>query len=175
MSKQICQDLMNLGHCTKGLDCMACSNLSQFSNSIDPNNLNMNVNAKLYVPKNKQIQTTDTNIDTNKLNFNLEAKAYMPKFGNQQGLLEEDNLDQNQEEEDDYDGAEFDMIMKDIINNEVMEELEDDESDEERWFPKYKDCECCKGFVYKCKGKACESLGACFCKMKEECDDEEEM
>jgi hypothetical protein len=69
------------------------------------------------------------------------------------------------------------MIMKDIINNDVMEEMgaEDDESDDEKWFPKYKDCECCKGFVYKCKGDACVNMGTCYCKIKEECDSEDEI
>jgi len=45
-----------------------------------------------------------------------------------------------------------------------------EESDEESWYPKYKDCECCKGFVYKCKGEACSHLKFCVCKIAEECD-----
>ena len=58
-----------------------------------------------------------------------------------------------------------------VANNEIMEELgEDQESDEEKWYPKYHNCECCKGFVYKCKGLACANLGMCYCKMQEECD-----
>ena len=31
-----------------------------------------------------------------------------------------------------------------------------------------KDCECCHGFVYKCAGESCKSLGQCYCKMKDE-------
>ena len=73
---------------------------------------------------------------------------------------------------------EIDMMMRDEIENEAMNELaeqgkiSDDSADEEKWFPKYKDCECCHGFVYKCKGDTCSSLGQCFCKMKDDVDDD---
>ena len=57
-----------------------------------------------------------------------------------------------------------------IEDDDMMEELADSE-DEEKWYPKYKDCECCQGFVFKCQGKVCQSLGLCYCKMKDDCDD----
>ena len=56
---------------------------------------------------------------------------------------------------------------------EILQE-ESDSADEDKWYPKYKDCECCKGFVYKCKGDACQSLGQCYCKMKDDCDNDED-
>jgi hypothetical protein len=53
----------------------------------------------------------------------------------------------------------------------VLDEFEEEEeSDDEKWFPKYKDCECCKGFIYKCKGDVCLNMDACNCKMKDECE-----
>ena len=58
--------------------------------------------------------------------------------------------------------------MKDIIDN---EEIEDDEFDEDKWFPKYKDCESCQWFVDKCSGVACQNLLSFYCKVMAECDD----
>jgi hypothetical protein len=176
----ICPDVLYSGNCLKGEDCLYCQPILGVS---------LNVNAKGWVPKYKR--TTDTNLSpqnesidqktSEKLKFNLNAEEYKPKPP--QDLAEEIgnlNVDEGEEEEkqdedgEEYDGEEFDMIMKDIINNEVMEQIiDDDESDDEKWFPKYKDCECCKGFVYKCQGAACVNMGTCYCKMKEECDEEE--
>ncbi len=77
----------------------------------------------------------------------------------------------------------MDMILGDVVENEIMNELAkqrklDDSSeeseDEDKWIPKYKDCECCSGFVYKCKGEACLSLGECYCKMKDDMDEQED-
>ena len=70
-------------------------------------------------------------------------------------------------------------LMKDEIEYEVMNELnqkgefDDDSEDEDKWFPKYKDCECCHGFVYKCPGESCKNLGQCYCKMKDEVDNDD--
>ena len=157
-----CPDVLMSGNCTRGEDCVYCKN---------DINVELNVNARNWVPKSKRVETDQ------KLQLNLEATEYKPKFEQSQLTYEVENLDINEEEpeeDEEYEGEEFDMIMKDIINNEVMEEMvDDDESDDEKWFPKYKDCECCKGFVYKCNGVACVNMGACYCKMKEECDDEE--
>jgi hypothetical protein len=162
--EKICYDKMNLGYCTKGTDCQVCNSSRDYqSQVIDPNLLSklnlgdLNVNAKTYVPKSKQQQQTE------KLDLNLSAKEYLPKSLNND--MEPDDIEEDAEDE-------FDMIMRDIIENEVVEECES-ESDDERWFPNYKNCECCKGFVYKCKGVACENLGMCYCKMREDCDDED--
>ena len=75
----------------------------------------------------------------------------------------------------------IDNIIEDEENKEVMEEMkwevceesDIDSDDEDKWIPKYKDCPCCYGFVYKCKGKICASLRQCFCKMKDEIEEEE--
>ena len=166
-----CPDIEMSGNCLKGEDCPFCN---------DSLNVKLNVNAKTWVPKSKQANESNgatTSQSNDQLKFNLNAAEYKPKAPQEAEDLAQDveNLNVNEEEdEEDYEGEEFDIIMKDIINNEVMEEMvDDDESDDEKWFPKFKDCECCKGFVYKCTGVACVNMGTCYCKMKEECDDEE--
>jgi hypothetical protein len=152
---KVCLDIQNSGQCMKGKDCPACNPTEE---------IKFNVDAKVFIPKSKQKP------DDNQLNFNLNAKEFVPKTTQPEEELEDDD-DMDEEEE-------LDMIMKDIINNDVMEEIgaeDEDESDDEKWFPKYKDCECCKGFVYKCKGDACVNMGTCYCKIKEECDDDEDL
>jgi hypothetical protein len=150
MSQKVCLDVQNSGQCMKGKDCTVCNDEIKF-----------NVDAKVFIPKSKQ--------KDEKLDFNLSAQEYVPKT--------DVDIDEDDEEGELNEEEELDMIMKDIINNDVMEEMgaEDDESDDEKWYPKYKDCECCKGFVYKCKGDACINMGTCFCKIKDECDDEEDL
>ena len=127
----------------------------------------LNTSASEYIPSKKR--TPD------KLNFNLEAVEYKPKEINK--YIEDDTYDDN----DELIQEEFDMIIGDVVENEVLDELanerkldnsSDESEDEDKWIPKYKDCECCSGFVYKCKGKACSYLGVCYCKLKDDIDDE---
>ena len=114
----------------------------------------LNKNAKEYIPTKKRIPE--------KLDFNLQAKEFIPK--------EKVPANKAQEEEAEVE-EKMDMIVKDMAEYEVMEELENEESeDEDKWIEKYKDCECCQGFVYKCKGETCASLGQCFCKMQDDCE-----
>ena len=114
----------------------------------------LNKNAKEYVPTKNRVPK--------KLDFNLDAKEYKPK----EKIVANDIEDEEVEEK-------LDMIVKDMAEDEVMEELGNEESeDEDKWIQKYKDCQCCHGFVYKCKGEACSSLGQCYCKMKDDCENE---
>ncbi len=103
----------------------------------------LNTAAKAYVPKSRQVV------------FNLEAKEYKPK-----------NIPDPESE------GEYDMIIRDIVEDELMEEYESDE-DDDKFYPAYEKCECCKGYIYKCKGAACLNMGVCYCKIQEECDEEE--
>ncbi len=188
---KICLDKQNLGECTRGEDCEVCNLSKQLEETVIK--VNFNPNAKVYIPKSKRVEnnTNSTNNieNTNKLSFNLKAQEYVPKNNkqNSSGLNNKNSVDYQvyyydqdkenndlQEENYEDDGREFDMIMKDIINSEALEELEDEEeeSDDEKWYPKYKECECCKGFVYKCQGIACKNMNACYCKVKDECDEE---
>ena len=114
----------------------------------------LNKNAKEYIPTKKRIPE--------KLDFNLQAKEYKPKEKNPENKAQEEDAEVEEK---------MDMIVKDMAEYEVMEELENEESeDEDKWIEKYKDCECCQGFVYKCKGETCASLGQCFCKMQDDCE-----
>lgn len=153
---EVCQEKKINGICPKGDDCLICGKEIQ-----------LNVNAKGYVPKKK--------IPNEKLQFNIKASEYVPKSNiepKQEDINQEEEEEQEvQEDMDDENEEEFDMIMKDAVENDVLNELaDDDDSDEDNWYPKYKDCNCCQGFVYKCKGTSCESLGQCFCKMKDDCE-----
>ena len=113
----------------------------------------LNKNAKEYVPTKNRLPK--------KLDFNLNAKEYKPK--------EKGEVNDNEEEEVQ---EKMDMIVKDMAEDAVMEELGNEGSDDEDvWLQKYKDCQCCQGFVYKCKGETCSSLGQCYCKMKDDCDE----
>ena len=154
---QVCPDKEMNGTCTKGADCPICNKETK-TESQEKEKLNLN--AQEYVPKNKKTQE--------KLNFNLNAKDYIPKnvIVNGQDENGEDEVD-----EDDMIDEQMDMIMKDVIEDEMVDELADDSEDEDKWFPKYKDCPCCKGFVFKCSGVSCQSLGQCYCKMKDDCED----
>lgn len=167
-----CPEVAMTGNCTQGEDCTFC-------NKSKVQDFNFNVNAKSYVPKSKRLNKEENKNTNNKneelsnnfeskLKLNLDASEYIP---NKQ-IQVPDYPEYTVNDLEDYDGDEFDMIMKDIIDNEVMEE-EEEESDDEKWFPRFKECECCRGYVYKCKGTACVNLGVCYCKMKDECDDED--
>ena len=119
--------------------------------------LKLNLNAKEYIPTKRRVPE--------KIEFNLTAKEYKP-------MPAVEYIEGDEDDEDDDEVKEkMDMIVKDMVEEEVMEELGNEESeDEDKWFPKYKDCECCQGFVFKCKGETCADLGQCYCKMKDDCD-----
>ena len=127
----------------------------------------LNTAATEYIPSKNRIP--------DKLNFNLSAAEFKPK----ETVVE--YVEADDDDNDELIKEEFDMIMGDVVENEVMNELakerqldnsSEDSEDEDKWIPKYKDCECCSGFVYKCKGEACSSLWECYCKMKDDVDDE---
>jgi hypothetical protein len=120
----------------------------------------LNKNAKEYIPTKKRIPEI--------IDFSLTKREYRPKQ-----IVEYVEVDDDEEEEDDENeiNEKVDMIIKDMVEDDIIEEMGNEESeDEDKWFPKYKDCECCQGFIFKCKGQTCADLGQCYCKMKDECD-----
>ncbi len=135
----------------------------------------LNKDAKEFIPSKNRLPQ--------KLDFNLNAKEYKPKpTPPVKEKIEYVEADDDDEDNDEQVKDQIDKMMGDEIENEVRDELEnqgklgnnsDDSADEDKWFPKYKDCECCKGFVYKCSGEACTSLGQCYCKMKDDVDDDD--
>lgn len=160
------------------------------------NNIVFNKEAKEYVPKKKKVedekittenvqsinkdQINDKQIEeketTKNIQFNLNAKEYVPtKKENEIDGYKIEGLDEDDEEDDEEAGE--DQIIDDLVNQELDEpldpyNLDEEESDDEKWFPKYKDCTCCEGYIYKCSGDVCTSLGVCFCKAQEDYDPE---
>ena len=162
-TQEVCQDKLLNGICTKGKDCEICNKKIELEKKPETINVKeLNLKAKEFVPKKK--------LNDGKLTFNTDAKAYIPKAEREENKKEE-QTEEDLNNEDIQNQEELDMIENNLIEDELMDELGDDSEDEDKWFPKYKDCECCKGFVYKCNGDACKSLGQCFCKMKDECDE----
>ena len=138
----------------------------KMSQNLTNDEKSLNKEATEYIPSKNRIP--------DKLKLNLDAAEYKPKQIVEYVESEDDDDDDEQVKE------EIDMIIGDVVENEVMTELanehkldnSDDSEDEDNWFPKYKDCPCCYGFVYKCKGEACFSLGECYCKMKDDIDED---
>ena len=132
----------------------------------------LNKEAKEFIPTKNRVP--------DKLPFNENAKEYIPKDkrGGKKNIKIE-YIEGDDEDEEEQVKDQIDMIMKDEIENEAMNELtkegqiEDDSEDEDKWLPKYKDCECCHGFVYKCPGESCKNLGQCYCKMRDEVEGED--
>jgi len=201
MNANECMEIQTFGNCSKGQLCKFCNkstNETSQTNNTDKNPV-LNTKAKEFIPKKKNLNSnTENTINSNNSNqktnevenkmlkLNLNASEYVPtKINNVnnnnviQGntyseQIQYSNYENSKVQEPYYDfdepnEDELDMIMKDMMENDEMECEE--ESDDEKWFPKFKDCECCKGFVYKCKGNACQYLGACYCKVKNECED----
>ena len=97
----------------------------------------------------------------------MDAKEYKPKEKEK-----EKNIELEEEDDEEVD-KKMDMIVNDMIENELMEEANNNDSDEEdenKCYSKYKDCKCCKGYIYKCNGETCKSLGQCYCKMSDDCE-----
>ena len=119
----------------------------------------LNKDAKEYIPTKNRIPKI--------IDFIYTPKDFKP-------IQVVEYIEANDDDEDDEDNEvkeKMDMIVKDMVEADIMEEIGNEESeDEDKWFPKYKDCECCQGFVFKCKGQTCADLGQCYCKMKDECD-----
>ena len=155
-----CQDKLLNGVCTKGRDCSICNR----NNATD----GLDINSQEYVPKNRSKKTEENG----KLNLNLQAKEYVPS--RPLNIQNVEYIEEDDDGNDEVNQEEFDMIENDIINDEILNEMGeiDDSEDGEKWYPKYKDCECCKGYVYNCKGDVCQSLGQCYCNMKDDCEED---
>ena len=132
----------------------------------------LNKEAKEFIPTKNRVPE--------KLQFNENAKEYIPKEQREiKPKIKTVYIEGDDEDDEEQVKDQIDMMMRDEIENEVMDELtkegqvEEDSEDEDKWYPKYKDCECCHGFVYKCPGESCKNLGQCYCKMKDEVENDE--
>lgn len=126
-------------------------------------------NENIENENNKNSDNTNSNETNNKIIYNLHATEYKPKNFIVQSNLPGDEEDDEIDDDEDINNDNNDNEIEDMIANEQFG-AEDDESDDEKWYPKYKDCSCCKGYVYKCTGDVCNSLGSCFCKAQEDYD-----
>lgn len=167
MSQQTeeCQDKLLNGQCTKGKDCEICNKKVKDKMK----ELELNTNAKVFVPKKKKEK-----VET--INLNVNASEYIPienrnNLENKKNNMPVESNDLNQEY---IDQDELDKFEDDLAEEDIMAEMEESD-DEDKWFPQYQNCECCKGFVYRCKGETCKSLGQCFCKMKDDCEEKLEV
>lgn len=158
-----CSDKYIFGNCTKGKSCIACQNLSKISDG--KSDLKFNLNAKEFVPKKKQ-------------DFNLNAAEFVPGKKKTNQLQNDNYTNYNNGYDNGYyndnlpNNEEIDMMVNDMLEDEDIYEDDEELVDKDEFFIQSKDCSCCKGFVYKCKGNPCVFLGACYCKVKEDCDDE---
>ena len=136
----------------------------------------LNKDAEVFIPTKNRVPE--------KLTFNENAKEYIPKEKREnkkegKTKIKIEYVEGDDEDEEEQVKDQIDMMMRDEIENEVMNELtkegqiDDDSEDEDKWLPKYKDCECCHGFVYKCPGESCKNLGQCYCKMRDEVEGDE--
>ena len=133
----------------------------------------LNKEAKEFSPTKNRVP--------DKLTFNENAKEYVPKEKRPvKEKVKIEYVEGDDEDEEEQVKDQIDMMKRDELENEVMNELtkeeqiDDDSEDEDKWFPKYKDCDCCHGFVYKCPGESCKNLGQCFCKMKDEVEGDDD-
>ncbi len=125
-------------------------------------------------PDNAQ-QTSDS--DYPKINFNLDAAQYIPKELPNELLNYVDEVEDYEEEI----LEKIDEMIGNELEKEVMSKLQEqrnmegdyDSDDEDKWIPDYRNCACCHGYVYNCKGKTCISMGQCYCKMKDDLEKEE--
>lgn len=147
-----------------------------------------NKDAKAWKPKSQakaedlttEIKCGVENIDLNikskieaesdsKLQYNLNAELFIPKE-------DKEKVIEYVEDNEDYENVQKEINEADekLIDELVKKEdaFDEDLSDEDNWFPKYQDCVCCKGFVYKCDGEVCKSLGVCFCKTEDDNQDD---
>jgi len=151
------------------------NNINSMENQLK--NMCLNKNVKEFVPKNKNISESENfqNQNNKPLNLNLGAREFIPKTFN--------NINDNYQIEDQYLEQQNEFLDNEINNYEMnsnikqsdhfeaMETFIDgDESDKEIWVPKFQECECCQGFVYKCKGPACLNMRECYCKATDEYD-----
>lgn len=101
----------------------------------------------MYVPNQQQLPFSEEDFQEN-------PEAVLK----QMGLTKEDLMQQLEQEEEDQ---EFNEMIDDI------ELFNKDEFD-----PNFKNCTCCKGFIYNCKSKVCENLGVCQCKAHSEMEED---
>jgi len=155
-------------------------------NENSQNGYSFNMNAKEFTPTKIKMKVNQENTTNNVYNF---SKIKQPLFAQYNFInnYKIDNIDNNEDnikdskENDKPTEEELNMIMRDLeenfdneynnYNNDIdnINDIDND-ADDNLFYVSFKDCECCKGYVYNCKGNTCKFLGACYCIVKSECD-----
>ena len=52
--------------------------------------------------------------------------------------------------------------------DQIIDDLDEGKPKEDTFEERMKSCTCCRGFIYKCKGKMCYNLGVCQCQVRTE-------
>ena len=108
-----------------------------------------------------------------KNNFNLDAAQYVPKELLNYVKDVEDYEEEVLEQIDDMIGNELEKEVMNEFEKHRNIECDYESDDEDKWIPDYRNCACCHGYVYNCKGKTCIAMGQCYCKMKDDLEKEE--
>lgn len=144
---------------------------------ISPSKSNVNVEMK-------DNNNEEDNLKIDKLieNININSKPHIPnekingyKVEGLDNEEEEENEDDSEDNEDIIEGQLDNIIDNEIINQHdalFLDNEEDEISDEDKWYPKFANCECCKGYLHKCENEVCKSLSICYCKAQEDYDPE---
>ena len=100
-----------------------------------------------------------------KFELNPNATPFVPKTRNNPNIGsskinasdQKENTEENKEEvEIPIDALE--EFQEDLLNRLMKEQP--------YYMEKFKDCSCCKGYVYNCQGEICKYLEVCHCKAK---------
>ena len=123
------------------------------------------------------------NPDNSKQNLSSETSQYLPNLDPaHENPTELINYVEEMKQFEDEVQEQIDEMINQELEKEIMsemdkarkEEIEEDSEDEDKWFPDYKDCKCCRGFVYNCQGETCILMGQCYCKMKDDIEQNED-
>jgi hypothetical protein len=145
--------------------------------------INLNVNAKVYKPKEKNAESITSrkeNVKSNAEEIDIDKISLEVKSPSSECIPKETGQEDSEfvitslEKEVKDEVALFNEDEINMLFNENIEDEEESETDEtdrtDLWYPEYKDCECCKGYVNRCEGETCIYLGKCFCKVSREAD-----
>lgn len=124
----------------------------------------LNNKAKEYIPS--KCYTTNINMENNKkILIENQTKFIQESYSEYTEDSNSNSFDEYINKEIDRETAlHYNIYNKQNINDSYSE------SDEDKWYPDFKNCECCEGFVYLCKGETCQELNICYCKIKYDLD-----
>jgi phage FluMu protein Com len=91
--------------------------------------------------------------------LNVKAQTFNYNYEENKVAQNEENAYEYPEEE----GDEFEEYEAGVDEDDDLEVGEKNLA----LYEKYKNCECCQGMIFQCKGSVCKSLEACYCYMRD--------